>query len=145
MSDKQRITYDEPLLKGWRIRAESMDLESKVKIQTTIDEIYLLRDEAELFRSLSILSDGAIMELERNGQLPDRTEVRARVIHAKATEEHLKQAGAQVLEVRAQVDQLREALSEIYEACMLADADGELDSRIDGDLLDKARTALEEK
>jgi hypothetical protein len=34
------------------------------------------------------------------------------------------------------------ALKALYEACMAADADGELDSCIDGDLLDAARVVL---
>lgn len=40
---------------------------------------------------------------------------------------------------------MRAALRDIYEACMAADADGELDSRIDGGILDAARVALEKK
>ena len=39
---------------------------------------------------------------------------------------------------------MRAALRDIYEACMAADADGELDSRIDGDLLDAARQAIKQ-
>lgn len=120
MSDTPRITYDEALLQGWKYRAKSMEIEAQLKITSLIDEIYLLRselekarDEAELFRSLSILSDGAIMELERNGQLPDRTEIRARVVHAKATEEHLKQADAQVIGMRDELEQARAALKQI--------------------------------
>ena len=45
-------------------------------------------------------------------------------------------------EYAAQVAALQTALRDIYEACYAADCDGELDSRIDGDILDAARLAL---
>ena len=47
---------------------------------------------------------------------------------------------AEAAEARA--DRLQAALHDIYEACYAADCDGELDSRIDGDILDAARLAL---
>lgn len=45
-------------------------------------------------------------------------------------------------ELNAKVAALQTALRDIYEACYAADCDGELDSRIDGAILDAARIAL---
>ena len=42
----------------------------------------------------------------------------------------------------ARAERLQAALHDIYEACYAADCDGELDSRINGDILDAARVAL---
>jgi len=49
-------------------------------------------------------------------------------------------ARAEAAEARA--EKLQAALHDIFEACYAADCDGELDSRIDGDILDAARLAL---
>jgi FtsZ-binding cell division protein ZapB len=48
---------------------------------------------------------------------------------------------AQVREQAAAPDTL-EALKKLYEACMAADADGELDGRINGEILDAANVAI---
>lgn len=42
----------------------------------------------------------------------------------------------------AELQAARLALSNLFDACMAADADGELDSRINGELLDAAMDAL---
>jgi len=64
-------------------------------------------------------------------------------------EKTLEQEGAAFDEMKvraekaeAQVAALQTALRDIYEACYAADCDGELDSRIDGTILDAARIAL---
>jgi len=51
----------------------------------------------------------------------------------------------EINKLRAENAKLREALEEIYEACMAADEDENLSDRIDGDMLDRARAALDGK
>lgn len=52
---------------------------------------------------------------------------------------------ATVKRLETEVERLREALRPLLAACEQADVDLELDSRIDGELLDAARAALEGK
>lgn len=59
-----------------------------------------------------------------------------------ALEDDLEKATARAEAAEARAEKLQAALHDIYEACYAADCDGELDYRIDGDILDAARLAL---
>ena len=53
-------------------------------------------------------------------------------------------AAQYIEDLHAENERLKEALSNLFEACLAADVEGELSERINGEILDAAREALNE-
>ncbi len=63
--------------------------------------------------------------------------------HIRACEKHpMRAVEVAFAAASARLEKSQAALRDIYDACYAADCDGELDARIDGDILDAARIAL---
>ena len=74
-----------------------------------------------------------------------RAELHQREEEIKQLRERVSEAITDEKRDAATIEELRTALRNLVEACFRADNDGELDSRIDGELMDAAWNALHDE